>query len=455
MADPSRPVSSPAPVVARSDERSLAGIVLLILELALCVRIAAAVAIELYLRHEALGRLCLFDDTKIYWGLAREIRLGAPLVYIEFADIPHFALRTPGYPLFLAMCQAVFGESTLGVRLVQAVLGVLCVYLVYRLAGQFAGSAAALEPRLRFFSGSMAAAAIAALSPYYVFMSTILLSEALFEPLMLATLLSWTVLWKSPAEAPFAAGWRRSLLAMASGAAAGAAVLVRPSWALFVPAALGTWAAAADWRKREAASAVGLSALGFVMVMAPWWIRNARIFGRFVATALWLGASLYDGLNTQATGGSEMSFLADPAISRLDEQDQDAELAHRAIAFARAPDASARVRSGQTGSLLVSLASCSRNGLSWRGLGQHDRVCAGLWLDCGRGVESAPRPPRACAARGTAHLFLCVACHLRQLDALQGSRRDARAGTLGHRLGSIAEPIATARLLIACPAAVR
>jgi 4-amino-4-deoxy-L-arabinose transferase-like glycosyltransferase len=339
MADPSRPVSNPVPVFARGADRPRAAIVLLILELALCVRIAAAVLIELYLRHKAPGQLCLFPDTRIYWGLAREIRLGAPLVYIEYADIPHFALRTPGYPLFLAIFQAVFGESTLGVRLVQAVLGVVCVYLVYRLAGQFTDAGterhAALEPRPRRFSGPVVAAAIAAISPFYVFMSTVLLSEALFEPLLLATLLGWTVLWKTPAEAPNAEGWRRSLLALASGAAAGAAVLVRPSWALFVPAALGTWTVAAIRQKRQAALAVGLSALGFAITMAPWWVRNARIFGRFVGTALWLGASLYDGLNTNATGASEMSFLEDPAISRLDEQDQDAELARRAIAFAR------------------------------------------------------------------------------------------------------------------------
>jgi 4-amino-4-deoxy-L-arabinose transferase-like glycosyltransferase len=335
MADPIRPDSSPAPATAQSDQRPSTGIVLLILELALGVRIAAAVLIELYLRGKVPRQLCLFPDTTIYWGLARALRLGAPLAYIEFADIPHFALRTPGYPWFLAMCQTVCGENTFAVRLVQAVLGVVCVYLIYRLAGQFAGPGAALEPRLRFFSGSVVAAGIAALSPHYVFMSAIILSEALFEPLMLATLLAWALLWKTPPEAPSAQGWKRSLLALASGAAAGAAVLVRPSWALFVPAALCVWGAATIRQNRGAASVVGQSALGFVLMMAPWWIRNARIFGRFVATALWLGASLYDGLNTGATGGSEMSFLADPAISRLDEQDQDAELARRAIAFAR------------------------------------------------------------------------------------------------------------------------
>jgi hypothetical protein len=70
--------------------------------------------------------------------------------------------------------------------------------------------------------------------------------------------------------------------------------------------------------------------------MTPWWVRNARIYGRFVPTALWMGASLYDGLNPQTTGASNMSFLEAADIWPLDEIDQDTELTRRAWAFVRA-----------------------------------------------------------------------------------------------------------------------
>jgi hypothetical protein len=89
-------------------------------------------------------------------------------------------------------------------------------------------------------------------------------------------------------------------------------------------------------RRLAAVRGAALVALGAAAVMAPWWVRNYGVFGRFVPTALWVGPSLYDGLNPQATGASNMDeFLQEPSVWPLGEEAQDAVLLARAVAFAR------------------------------------------------------------------------------------------------------------------------
>jgi hypothetical protein len=72
-----------------------------------------------------------------------------------------------------------------------------------------------------------------------------------------------------------------------------------------------------------------------LILLLPWWIRNERILHAFVPTALWMGASLYDGWNPDATGASDMRFLDDPRIAVMGELEQDRYLAQAAWDFAR------------------------------------------------------------------------------------------------------------------------
>ena len=125
MSDSAGQAAPPATSGARpgkAPDRAVAG---RILELALFLRVAAAVGVEWYVRRKSPGRVCLFPDAEYYWSLAGTIRRGTLYEIMEWGDIPHFALRPPGYPVFLAGCRAVLADRPLGARLAQAVLGML------------------------------------------------------------------------------------------------------------------------------------------------------------------------------------------------------------------------------------------------------------------------------------------------------------------------------------------
>ncbi len=227
---------------------------IVVMAIALALRMFAGAMVQRVVDRADTPRVCLFPDAEYYWLLARTIRQGAPFDIVEWGTIHHYALRTPGYPIFLAACQAILGERPLGVRLVQAGLGALTVWLVYRLTREVVAPTE-VEPVSagRFWTVPLIAAAIAALNPYYIAMSELILSEAVFVPLMLLTLWGLAVLWGQDDEAgsggTSSASWRFVMTALATGVAGGAAILTRPSWALFLPGALLAWVVEKVWRR--------------------------------------------------------------------------------------------------------------------------------------------------------------------------------------------------------------
>lgn len=303
---------------------------------ALWLRVAAAAAVQWY--AQSRGTLCVFGDTSVYWALAQSIHLGLPYEVSQWG-VAHQALRPPAYPLFLAACQSLFGAHLLPVRLVQAALGTLCVLLVERLARRlppdpihnprFAKTKTNTNTHTFAIPIPMLAALLLAFEPYSAALSALVLSESLFVPLMLAALLGVACLWTGPGQMPPRSP---TMLAAATGATIAAALATRPSWAVFVPFLLVSWWLHAG---RSATRPIAIVILAACAVLAPWWIRNAQVTGRFVPFALWMGASLYDGLNPRATGASDMEFLNEPAFWPLTEIDQDQTLTRASWAFAR------------------------------------------------------------------------------------------------------------------------
>jgi len=232
-----------------------------------------------------------FGDSTSYWELGRTIAEGRPY---QYGSPDARVFRTPGYPILLAPIFLLAGPQppVLWGRALGAVLGTLAVAGVCWLGRRLFGD------RSGWIAGWIAAA-----YPGAIATSVLVLSEAPFAALMLAHLGLWTGAWQATRAK------RAAALATGAGLAAGAATLVRPSWLLFVPAAVVLAVALGHARRRHLALGACVLA-GLVAAMTPWWVRNAQVTGHFVPTTLQVGASLYDGLHPDATGASSMEFVA-------------------------------------------------------------------------------------------------------------------------------------------------
>ena len=271
----------------------------LLLTVALALRLTAGWTLQTRLED----RFAL-PDSEGYWALGEAIAEGGPYQ----CGTHHWQVfRAPGYPLLLAPIFWMAGGDTavMLARAQAALLGTLAVAGVWGLARQLFDARTGLI-----------AAAIATVYPGAIAMSVVILSEAPFCALLPMHLLLWTKAWQ--AESPRRAGaW-----AFGGGLVAGVATLMRPSWLLFTPVAILVGVVVSGRRLRHAGIGLAMIA-GLAVAMLPWWIRNARVTGHFVPTTLQVGASLYDGLNPEATGASNMDFV--PRFVQEEEQAQVAD----------------------------------------------------------------------------------------------------------------------------------
>jgi 4-amino-4-deoxy-L-arabinose transferase-like glycosyltransferase len=265
-----------------------------ILALALGVRIGSGIWWQSRLPAETRFR---FGDSEAYWDMGKGLSQGKPLQYGKLRNFRIF--RTPGYPLLLAGLFKICGDGhdaaheppVLCGRMLSAILGTIAV-----------GGVGILGYLLFGTRTAMLAGLATALYPEAIALSTFVLSEAPFSPLMVLHLVAWTLAWQAPDMK------QRMSWSIAGGVAAGLATLMRPSWLLFLPFAVPIGLVFYRERPKQLAIA-GVMLAGLCVTMLPWWIRNYQIAGRFVPTTLQVGASLYDGIGPQATGISEMSFV--------------------------------------------------------------------------------------------------------------------------------------------------
>ncbi|MEI8381403.1 MAG: glycosyltransferase family 39 protein [Planctomycetota bacterium] len=288
---------------------------LLTLVVALAVRLVLAVAIQ-HRVDQPPARLCLIaGDAEGYWELAQHI-----VAMEDFAiyQPPRYVLRVPGFPLVLALSQAVFGNNVFAARCLLAIIGTATCGLTYWLGRELVDETTGLI-----------AAGYTAVSPTMALFSVLMLSETLFAFTLLLSLIAIARLVRRK-DANSSFFWR----SLVAGGSIGLATLVRPTWLyvglLIAVVAILLCRGALRFKFQSLAGVL----VGIGLSMAPWALRNGLVTGHLVFTTLWAGPSLYDGLNPQATGDSDMRFVeTDRLFEHLSEYEVDREYSRRAWKF--------------------------------------------------------------------------------------------------------------------------
>jgi hypothetical protein len=270
-------------------------------------------------------------DQRGYLELGRSVLRGEGLQFVDPRFGPTlpdgkpageklYASRTPGYPLFIALCRG----SVPAVRVVQALLDTSTALAVFLLARMLVRSEMA----------GLVAAALVAFNPFLVYFSALLLTETLYT-----TMLAWAMVLLLLGRQPYLLLTGIVLLAEA--------VLVRPA-GIGLPLILGTSAVLARdvlHPLQPARSPAKLLVLGAILgtfaivitveVLYPWAERNHRVLGRWVWSTSNDGITLYDGFHPGAKGDSDMRFLESMPEARpmaeLERNDYFAAKAKQAI----------------------------------------------------------------------------------------------------------------------------
>ncbi len=149
-------------------------------------------------------------DSLQYLQLAESLRLQGRFAGTEYAE----EVRTPGYPLFLAGVQSIFGEGIGAVVLIQLLFTVLIAWLLYRCGKLFDSERIGL-----------AAAWLYALNPNALFWSLTVLTETLFSLLLLLSFYTLSLAYQRS----------QGYWLLLSGLLLGMATLTRPIGLYLIP----------------------------------------------------------------------------------------------------------------------------------------------------------------------------------------------------------------------------
>jgi hypothetical protein len=228
--------------------------------------------------------------------LASAGRLAASGEFWVFGDR---AWEMPGTALFFAPAVWLFGPhaAIVPIRLIQALLVVIQCALIAFIAQRI----------FRKDNTAFIAACIAALYPFLIFYQGLLLSETLFDTLLLAGMaaLYW---WRE----------RRLRIDLAFVVAClcfVAATLTKATLTVLPPILLAVTAWCAGAKIPRVVTVIAAASCLYAAFMSPWWIRNATLLHNFVPFTTSGALNLYLGNNPRnLNAGADWSTDADPEV---------------------------------------------------------------------------------------------------------------------------------------------
>lgn len=208
------------------------------------------------------------------------------------------AWEMPGAAIFFTPFVKLFGAPAIvPLRLAQAILLVVQIGLM------------AVCARLNFRkeSAALIACCIGAVYPFFLFYQGLLLSETLFDTLLIAgfAALFW---WRQR-------GCRIDVALVVACLCFAAATMTKATLTVLPPLLLGVtaWSAGANWKRTAAVLVAASCAYG--AFLSPWWIRNAALFGTFVPFSTSSALNLYVGNNPHNfNAGIDWSSDVEPEV---------------------------------------------------------------------------------------------------------------------------------------------
>lgn len=252
-----------------------------------------------------------YPDEEAYVLAGKSLAAGHGLI----DEFGYRATYMPGYPAFLAIFQGL-ERPLLWARMAQAILAAAVAPAAFVLARRFLSDETIFAPVL--------AGLAAACDPFLVFFSGLLLTEALFAAVLVAT---WVCVLNGERGSWAKIGGAGILMWMA--------VMLRPSAAVLV--VLTPLAMIVRGRFRPTAiMRAAMIPVVVVILLAPWALRNYAVIGQWCWLTTRGGISLYDGLQPGATGESDLAHTKTmAAVRNMTEVEWDAHFRAAAWAGAR------------------------------------------------------------------------------------------------------------------------